>query len=60
MVWWQRVRYNVRRTELSELQRLACLAITEVMKMTPTAAMETLLGLSPVHVMIEVQTQAGM
>jgi hypothetical protein len=29
--WWLRVRY-VRRTELSKLQRLACLAITEVMR----------------------------
>jgi hypothetical protein len=27
-VWWLRIRYNVSRTELSEIQRLACLAIT--------------------------------
>jgi hypothetical protein len=52
-VWWLRVRYNVSRTELSKIQRLACLAITGVMKTTPTAAMEVLLGLPPLHVMIE-------
>jgi hypothetical protein len=27
-VWWLRVRYDVSRTELSKIQRLACLAIT--------------------------------
>ena len=49
-VWWQRVRYNVSRTELSKLQRLACLAITGAIQMTPTAAMEVLLGLPLLHV----------
>jgi hypothetical protein len=58
-VWWPRVRYNVSRTELSDLQRLACLATTGAMKMTPTAAMEALLGLLLLHVMIKVETQAG-
>jgi hypothetical protein len=60
MVWWPRVRYNVSRTELSKIQRLACLAITGAMKMTPTAAMEVILGLHPLHVMIEAETQAGI
>jgi len=49
-VWWQRVRYNVSRTELSKLQRLVCLAITGAIQMTPTAAMDVLLGLPPLHV----------
>jgi len=43
MVWRQRVRYNVSKTELSMLQRLACLAITGVIQMTPTAEMGVLL-----------------
>jgi len=51
-VWWLRVRYNLSRTELSKVQRLACLAITGVMKMTPTAAMEVLLDLPPLQMMI--------
>jgi hypothetical protein len=59
-VWWSRVRYNVSRTTLIKLKRLACLATTGAMKMTPPAAMEVLLGLPPFHVMIEVQVQAGI
>jgi hypothetical protein len=60
MVWWPTVRYNVSRTELSKIQRLACLVITGAMKTTPTAAMEVLLDLPPLHVMIEVEAQAGI
>jgi hypothetical protein len=60
MVWWPRVRFKVSRTELSKLQRLASLAIKWVMKMTPTAAMEVLLGLPPLHVMIETEALAGI
>jgi len=51
-----RVRYKARRKDLSRLQILTCWAITGVMKMTPTAAMEVLLGLPPLHVMIEAGT----
>jgi hypothetical protein len=57
-VWWPRVRYNIRRTELSKRQRLACLAITGAMKTTPTTAKEVLLGVPPLHVMIEAEAQA--
>jgi hypothetical protein len=59
-VWWPSVRYNVSRTELSKIQILACLAITGVMKMTPTAAMGVVLGLPPLHVMTEVEAKAGI
>jgi len=59
MVCWLRVRHNVSRTELSDLQRLACLTVTGAMKMTPTAAIEALLGLLPLHVMIKVEAQVG-
>jgi hypothetical protein len=54
MVWWPRVSYNVSRTELRKLQRLAYLAITGAMPMTPTDAIEILLGLPPLHVMTNV------
>jgi hypothetical protein len=60
MAWWIRVNYNVSRMELNKLQRLACLAIMGVMKTTPTAAMEVLLGLLPLHVVIEAEAQAGI
>jgi len=59
-VWWPRVRYNVNRTEFSQLQRVACLAITGAMKMTPTAVIEVLLGVPLLHVMIEVEAQVGI
>jgi hypothetical protein len=36
-VWWPRVTYRFSRTELSKLQRSAGLAVTEVMRITPTA-----------------------
>jgi hypothetical protein len=42
------------------MQRLACLAIAGAMKRTPTAAMGVLLVLPPLHVMIEVEAQAGI
>jgi len=35
--------------EFSNLQRLACLAITDAINMTQTAAMEVCLGLPPLH-----------
>jgi hypothetical protein len=57
MVWWMRVNYNVSRMELNKLQRLSCLAIMDMMKTTPTAAMEVLL---PLHVTIEAEAQAGI
>jgi hypothetical protein len=59
-VWWMRVNYNVSRRELNKLQRLACLDITGAMKTTPRAAMEVLLGLPPLHVVIEVEAQTGI
>jgi hypothetical protein len=60
MIRWPRVRYKVSEAELSRLQRLACLAITWAMKTTPTAPMEVLLGLPPLHVMIEGEAQGGI
>lgn len=51
------VRHNVSRTELRILQGLACLAVTGAMKTTPTAEMEVQHGLSPLHVMNEVEVR---
>jgi hypothetical protein len=56
MVGWMRVSMR----ELNRLQRLACLAIMGAMKTTPTAAMEVLLGLPPLHVITEAEAQAGI
>jgi hypothetical protein len=59
-IWWPRFRYNFSKTELSKLQRLAYLAVTGAMKTTPTAAVEFLLVLPPLHVMIETEVQMGI
>jgi hypothetical protein len=59
-IWWLRVRYKVSRAELSTLQRLACLAVTGAMKMTPAAVMVVLLGRPPLHVIIQEQALAGI
>ena len=39
--------------KLNGLQRQACLAITGAICSTPTAAMEALLGLLPLHIVLE-------
>jgi hypothetical protein len=59
-VWWLRVRYMVGRLELGGLQRLVCLALTGVTKMSPTAAMEVLLQLLPFQVMTEAEDHTGV
>jgi hypothetical protein len=46
--------------ELNKIQRSDCLAITGVMRMTPTAAMEVVLGLPPMHVITEPEAQAAI
>jgi len=60
IVWWPMVRYKVSKVELSRLQRLATLAITETMRMAPTVTMEVLLGLHPLHVMTEADAPVGI
>jgi hypothetical protein len=47
------------RMELNKLQRSDCLAITGVMTMTPTAAMEVVLGFPPMHVITEPKAHAA-
>jgi hypothetical protein len=43
------VKFKTSQAELSKLERVACLGITGEMKTAPTAAMEVLLGLPPLH-----------
>jgi hypothetical protein len=38
--------------QLSRIQKMACLNITGAMKSTPTAAMEMLLNMTPLHLLI--------
>jgi hypothetical protein len=47
-------------TWLNLLQRKACLGITEVMKTAPTAAIEALLELTPLHLLMVAGVRAGI
>jgi hypothetical protein len=59
-VWWPRMKYRTSRAELSKLQRVACLAITGAIRTAPTAAIEVLLGLPPLHLQLEAEARAGI
>jgi len=41
LVWWPKAMQKTTKTKLGRIQRMACLAITGAMKLTPTTAMET-------------------
>jgi ribonuclease HI len=53
IVWWRNCDKSNVRNKLTRLQRLACLNITGAMSTTPTAALEVLLNLAPLHIKIE-------
>jgi hypothetical protein len=57
-VWWPRIKYGTSRAELSKLQRMTCLGITGAMRTAPTAAIEVLLGLPPLHLQLEAEARA--
>jgi hypothetical protein len=59
-VWWHMVKYSTSWAELSKLQRMACLGITGAMSTAPTAAIEVLLGLPPLHLQLEAEARAGI
>ena len=56
-VWWPKVMQKITRTQLGRIQRMACLAITGAMKLTPTAAMEVLLNLTPLDLLVMVEAR---
>lgn len=53
VVWWEKGQQRSAQTKLNGLQRQACLAITGAFRTTPTAAMELLLGIPPLHIFLE-------
>ena len=52
-VWWQRGEVRLIQSKLNHLQRMACLGITGAVRTTPTAAMEVMLNLPPLHILLE-------
>jgi hypothetical protein len=59
-VLWPRIKFKTSRAELSKLQKLACLGITGAMRTAPTAAIQVLLGLLPLHLQLETEARAGI
>jgi len=57
VVWWPRVRY-ISRMEFNKLQWLAHLVVTGAMRMIPTAVVEVLPRLLPLHMTIQLEDQA--
>jgi hypothetical protein len=57
--WWPRVKLKTSQAELSKLQRMACLGITGTMRTVPTAAMEVLPGLPPLHLQVVAEAKIG-
>lgn len=53
MAWWPRVRIKAVQYQLRGLQRLACVGITGAMRSSPSASLEILLNLLPLHLFIE-------
>ena len=52
LVWWLKVKQKSTKTQLGRIQRMACLAIAGAMKLTPTAALEVLLNLTPLDLVL--------
>jgi hypothetical protein len=58
-VWWPREMFKASTVELSKMQRMACLGITEDKKTTLIAA-TVLLILPMLHLKLEAEVQAGI
>jgi hypothetical protein len=58
-MWLPRVKLKTSQAELSKLQRIPCLGITGAMRTAPTAAMEVLPGLPPLHLQVEAEARIG-
>jgi len=52
LVWWPKVMQKNTKIQLGRIQRMAYLAITRAMQLTPTAAMEVLLNLTLLNMLI--------
>ena len=60
IVWWPRSKQVTRRRELQKVQRTACMATTGAFPTTPTAAMEMILGLTPLHIFIQTEARKAL
>jgi hypothetical protein len=58
-IWWSRVKHKISQAERGKLQRMVCLGITGAMRIAPTAAMEVVLELPPLHLQVEAEARIG-
>lgn len=59
IVWWPKTQQVTCQAKLNKLQRLACLSVTSAMKTTPTAAMEAMLYILPLHLHVRQEAVLG-
>jgi Reverse transcriptase (RNA-dependent DNA polymerase) len=57
-IWWPRCQLGSVQSQLSKVQRLAIISITGALKTTPTAALEALLNIEPLHIHVEAMARA--
>lgn len=57
-IWWPRCKIGAVQKQLGKIQRLALISITGAMKSTPTAALEALLNIEPLHIYVESMARA--
>ncbi|XP_011175784.1 uncharacterized protein LOC105207840 [Solenopsis invicta] len=51
-VWWPKTEQRAAQLQLQKIQRLAYLSVTEAMRTCPTAALEAILDLLPLHLQV--------
>ena len=57
-IWWPRCQLGSVQSQLSKVQRLAIISITGALKTTPTAALEALINIEPLHIHVEAMARA--
>ena len=60
VIWAERTQLSTQARELHKLQRLACVCISGAMRTCPTASLEVLLGLTPLHLHIQMQARRSI
>jgi ribonuclease HI len=60
VTWWQTAQQKTVIAKLNHLQRLGLLGMTGAMSTTPTAALECLCGLVPLHIFVEAEARAEL
>lgn len=59
VVWWPRTNLVTAINKLQQVQRLACSLISGCTKSTPSAALDIILGLTPLHIHIQQEAMAA-